>query len=194
MDVELIPESRALVVSHEFLWIYAIPNLKPSTEMSMTDAPAHPAIYVIPITCNSPPRTGGLSRPLITSRETRLVFFTALGFHNLVVPHDHDHPPSVSLLIPFKTKPLDVACVGLRKALIRFHDSSAIALSYPWYPGAHVEGQDTKDALSEYFRLPEPISPHLLPMLEEGTGRVVQQHMYGTVMVSDLGPYYKSNR
>lgn len=187
--LQLLPESRALVVSDEYLWIYTIPTLQSSTELTIMDAPAHSAIHVIPL-ARVGFRGGELSLPCIDFRGTQLALFTGSQFYRFMIPHEVHSPPSVSTLIKFTATNRDGACVGLRRSLMRFSDSSARIISYHSYTGAHEDGQETQGSLRHCFHLPVSRYSRVLPMMDEGTGRIVQQHISGTVLVSDLSIYY----
>lgn len=71
------------MASDEYIWIYTIPTLQPTTELTMVDAPAHSAIHVIPLAMTNF-RGGELSLPCIDLQETRLVFLQGLSSTDLL--------------------------------------------------------------------------------------------------------------
>lgn len=187
---EFLPENRALLVSHEYLWIYAIPELKPTKELTIANPSTLVPIHTIPLP-GSGFRRGGLSRPSMDSQHTRFALYTGSGVYGLVIPHNDICPPSASTLTKFAKIIRGNACVGLRRAVIRLPGGLVSTQSYP-YPGTSEIGLTNDGAPTANCQIPPNIDHRALLLMDEGTGRIVQpQYVAKDILVFDFSLYYK---
>lgn len=178
-------------MSDEYLWIYAIPELQLSKDMTITDPPILAAIRAIPLVGGGF-RRGGLSRPCVDSRYTRLVLYIGSGIYGLVIPHDDTCPPRVSALTKFGTVMRGNACVGLRRALVRLPGDLAMTQSYPC-PGTNEIGLANDNVPALHCRIPKNANGRALLLMDEATGRIVQPQYFGETLVFDFSLYHRSS-
>lgn len=173
------------------LWIYAIPDLQPINHATgVHPRNLHP-IHILPISGNRF-RRGGLSRPYIDALQTQIVLCTASGVYGVVIPIEGQYTPCVSTLMDFETERSVSVCVGLRRALVRCKNSSAFALSYRKLDEQARDGQVAQIPSLRRRQLPNGFKSYILPLMDEETGRVVQQQSNYTLSILDFAACHRS--
>lgn len=183
MGLELIKGNRALVVSLEYLWIYAIPEMQENNTSTTMNLESLAAIYTIPLGGDG--LMWALSRPCTQFHRTLLTFYTGSGILRVACPHDIESPPVVQTMKQFESNMQREGCMGLKKGFIFMPKSKVIALRYSREPESATDATATAQ---EYGFLDIGYSRHVC-LMDEGSGRVLQPYSSGIVFVYQLGPY-----
>ncbi|KZP27664.1 hypothetical protein FIBSPDRAFT_1039985 [Athelia psychrophila] len=164
--VRLLPEYRVLVVSDHSLSIYHLPEMVSTIDIATEEGPIQSPIHNIPL--GGKMRVGGMSRLITDWKETRLVAINGTGIYEFVIPHALDLAPSSFLRAILQQEPHAQAAIGLNRAILRFHDGSALPFNYSC---GYTSSEDTtfvEDTPSIRFQVPRPFMAYSPPKLDEG--------------------------
>ncbi|KZP06063.1 hypothetical protein FIBSPDRAFT_940172 [Athelia psychrophila] len=185
--VRLLPDNRVLVVSDHSLSIYHLPEMVSTIDIATEPGPIQSPIHTIPL--GGKMRVGGMSRLMTDLKETRLVALNGTGIYEFVIPHALDLAPSSFLRAILQQEPHAQAAIGLNRALLRFHDGSALPFSYSCGNTSLEDPPFVEDTPSIRFQVPRPFRGYSPPKLDEGVGRLTYLQENGTIIVVDLGTY-----
>ncbi|KZP21901.1 hypothetical protein FIBSPDRAFT_860043, partial [Athelia psychrophila] len=185
---ELISGNRALVVSDECLWIYTIPELQATTNLTVTNPSNITAIHTIPL-WGGCVKLGGLSCPCKELLQTVLVLFTSSGIYRMDIPDDVDSSPVPSIAKQFDpVMKFEQGCFGLNRGLLCMARSLFMTVRYdnPTLPTLHA--QDDK-AMTHQYTWPKGQRVSRSYVMDEGSGRVMQPDGPGIVYIFDFSLY-----
>ncbi|KZP21359.1 hypothetical protein FIBSPDRAFT_931761 [Athelia psychrophila] len=185
--VRLLPEHRVLVVSDHSLSVYHLPEMVSTIDMATEAGPIQIPIHTIPL--GGKMRVGGMSRLITDLTETRLVALNGTGIYEFIIPHALDLAPSSFLRAILQQEPRAQAAIGLNRAILRFHDGSALPFSYSCGNTSLEDAPFVEDTSSIRFQVPRPFMAYSPPKLDEGVGRLTYLQENGTIIVIDLGNY-----
>lgn len=191
MFLELISGNRALVVTHDYIWIYVIPELQATANVADINSDMLTAMHAISL-CGEKYRRGGLSRPRIEPHHTLFALDTSSDILRLIIPHDHDSPPTFSSLRKFEPElpKSRIVCIGFKKGLIPLPNCVFLALCYA--RTFAQQGQDA-DPSTRRYSVPEATFVVTRLIMDEGSGRTVEPDLTGKVVVYELGLFKNTN-
>ncbi|KZP19558.1 hypothetical protein FIBSPDRAFT_955434 [Athelia psychrophila] len=185
--VRLLPDSRVLVVTDNYLSVYHLPDMVCTTDILTEETPLQSPIHTIPL--GGKMRVGGMSRLMTDLKETRLVAINGTGIYEFVIPRALDLVPSAFLRAVLKQEPRAQVAIGLHRAILRFVDGSALPIGYSCGNTSSEEPPFVEDTPSMRFQVPRPFMGYSPPILDEGVGRLTYLQENGNIIIIDFGHY-----
>lgn len=177
--IQILPNSRVLVYYKALFLIYAMPKLllqgNENTD-PVTMSPLHSIKY-------PGEWFNAFSSILVDANRARLIIAGATGAYCIHVPYDLDREPSLSCPVEWHEAQLGrYICVGFSRSLTIRDDSSVALWTYGSTDGLAGHATMRVGKLSDKFK------PNVPLLMDEQTGRVVQNHP-PTAIVSDFTLY-----